>query len=87
MQMKMCYKEVGVVLGKKGKLQKDKKSLGNIIEAIREIMNPFDDTTDEKYSFNVSTDKAALEDIVDFLLNVKAVGNQQKLKILFQRAV
>lgn len=45
-------------------------------------MNPFDDTIDKDILFDISTGKAAPENVVDFLLNVKAVGNQQKLNFI-----
>lgn len=45
-------------------------------------MNPFDDTIDQKQLFNLSTGKAASQEVADFLLNVKEAGSQQKLKFI-----
>ncbi|XP_049318490.1 uncharacterized protein LOC125780337 isoform X2 [Bactrocera dorsalis] len=45
-------------------------------------MNPFDETIDKNNLFNISTGKAASEDVGDFLLNVKATGEQQKLNFI-----
>ncbi|CAG4986066.1 unnamed protein product [Colias eurytheme] len=53
------------------KIKKDKKTLNNIIEAIKRTMNPFDDAFDKGTLFNISTGKAASKEVADFLVNVK----------------
>lgn len=66
----------------KNKIETDKKSMNNIIQAIRQTMDPFDDTIDGKVLFNISTGKAASDEVADFLLNVKAAGSHQKLNFI-----
>lgn len=66
----------------KSKIRKDKESLDNIIKAIKGTMNPFHDTIDKNQLFNISSGKASSQEVADFLLNVKAAGNQQKLNFI-----
>ncbi|CAG5110081.1 Protein of unknown function, partial [Cotesia congregata] len=63
----------------RSKIKKDKESLDSIIKAIKETMDPFDDATDEKLLFNISSGKAPSPEVNKFLLNMKIAGNQQKL--------
>lgn len=68
------------------KIKKDKKNLDSIIKAIKDMMNPFDDTIDKDILFNISTGKAASEEVADFLLNIKTAGNEQKLNFILECA-
>lgn len=66
----------------KSKIRKDKNSLMSIINTIKDTMNPFDDTIDKNNLFNISTGKAASAEVGEFLLTVKAIGNDQKLNFI-----
>ena len=68
----------------KSSINKDKKCLQSIMEAIQNTMNPFDDAIDKNILFNISTGKAASHDVTNFLLNVKSVGNHQKIDFITQ---
>lgn len=66
----------------KSKINKDNKNLQSIIQAIKNTMNPFDDNVDKNILFNISTDKAASENVAKFLLNIKTEGHEQKLNFI-----
>lgn len=66
----------------KNAIKKDRKSLENIIEAIKNTMDPFEDTIDQTVLFNISTGKSASESVTNFLLSAKTIGNEQKLKFI-----
>ncbi|VVC93252.1 unnamed protein product [Leptidea sinapis] len=56
------------------------KTLNNIIGTIKKTMNPFSENIDKNSLFNLSTGKAASLNVANFLLNVKSLGEEQKLK-------
>jgi len=62
------------------RIKKNKKTLNGIIETIRKTMNPFSKDVDTKSLFNISSGKAASLNIVNCLLNIKPLGQEQKLK-------
>lgn len=66
------------ILYKKAKFRRTKKNLDNIIQVIKETMDPFD----EKLLFNISSGKATSEEAAYLLLNVKAASSQQKLDFI-----
>lgn len=66
----------------KNRIIKDQKSLHSIIEAINNTMNPFDDNIDKNVLFNISTGRAASENVTNFLQNIKEEGHKQKLNFI-----
>ncbi|CAG4994332.1 unnamed protein product [Parnassius apollo] len=60
----------------KNRIEKDSKTLNNIVKT----MNPFSENVDKDRLFNLSTGKAASSNVTDYLLNVKSLGQEQKLK-------
>lgn len=66
----------------KSRIKKDNESLQSIIKTIRNTLNPFVESIDKNVLFNISTGKAASTEVCDFLINVKSVGNQQKLMFI-----
>ena len=64
----------------KNQIEKDNKTLISILETIKKTMNPFDENLDKNILFNMSTGKAASSNVTDFLLNIKSLGHEQKLR-------
>lgn len=63
----------------KNRIVKDSKSLNNIVKTIKKTINPFSENVDKDSLFNLSTGKAASSNVTDYLLNVKSLGQEQKL--------
>lgn len=66
----------------KNRIEKDSKTLNSIVETIKKTMNPFSGNVDKDSLFNLSTGKAASLNVTDYLLNVKSLGKEQKLKFI-----
>lgn len=64
----------------KNRIEKDSKTLNSIVETIKKTMNPFSENVDKDSLFNLSTGKAASLNVTNYLLNVKSLGEEQKLK-------
>ncbi|CAH0555054.1 unnamed protein product [Brassicogethes aeneus] len=64
----------------KNRIEKDNKTLSSILETIKKTMDPFDENLDKNILFNMSTGKAASSNVADFLLNIKSLGHQLKLR-------
>lgn len=52
-------------------IKKDQNNLQNIITAISNLINPFDDKIDKNALYNISTGKAASSEVTNFLLGVE----------------
>lgn len=45
-------------------------------------MNPFDETFDKNYLYNISTGKSAPTGVADYLLSIKKVGEESRKKFV-----
>lgn len=70
----------------KSSIDKSTEQLKKLIANIRENMDPFSSTLDRNYLFNISSGKAAKEDVAEFLLNVEKIGSEQREKFITECA-
>ena len=63
---------------KKNKMKKNAQALKSICHHIEETINPFSYLVDPKCLLNIETGKAASDETLTFLLNVKETGNKQR---------
>lgn len=60
------------------RIAKDTKARNQIINSIKSCLNPFDENINKDYLYNISTGKAANNQVADFLLNSNNVGETLK---------
>ncbi|XP_072754742.1 uncharacterized protein [Anoplolepis gracilipes] len=60
------------------RIEKDKKALENIIIKIKENLNPFDNTIECEYLYNISTGRVVSNNTASFLLNANTLGKTKK---------
>ncbi|CAH2109150.1 unnamed protein product [Euphydryas editha] len=65
-------------------IKKDKRHLNNIIETIKQVINPFEQNIDKDQMFNISTGKSASAHVTDFLLNISSLGSAKKNKFIVE---
>ncbi|KAK5641777.1 hypothetical protein RI129_010324 [Pyrocoelia pectoralis] len=62
--------------------KKNLESINNLSTAINNRMNPFDESLDKDWLFNISTGKAAPREVSDYLLSVEKIGKEKKEKFI-----
>ena len=63
-------------------MRKNSKDLCQVINMIKETMNPFADDIDKEHLFNIASSKAASPDTESFLLNIVSTGNKARDKFI-----
>lgn len=61
---------------------KNNGKLSHIDDGINNTLNPFDSTIDQEILFNITSGRAASPEVANFLLNLKAMGSEQKLNFV-----
>lgn len=67
---------------KTNKMRNNSKDLCQVINMIKETMNPFADHIDKEHLFNIASGKAASSDTESFLLNIVSTGNKARDKFI-----
>lgn len=67
---------------RKSRMEKDRKAVDSIIQALEETMNPFDSSLNADKLFNVATGRAMSEETSNYLLADVEAGRRQKEQFL-----
>ena len=66
------------------KVKMDNNSIKQVITTIRDVMNPFSQTSDEqeRLLYNIATGKATSAETMDFLLNIDTIGENRRQQFI-----
>ncbi|XP_057306368.1 uncharacterized protein LOC130644684 [Hydractinia symbiolongicarpus] len=67
---------------KASRMRQNSKDLHQVINMVKETMNPFNDAIEKQYLFNIASGKAASPDTTKFLLNIVSVGSKARDKFI-----
>ena len=69
---------------KPNRIMKNTRDLEKILRSIQENMNPFSEEVNKDIPFNIDTGKSTKQEIAEFLLNVKKIGQKAREVFIIQ---
>lgn len=67
-------------------IRKNRRLVKTFRKSLSMRMNPFDETLDKDYLYNISTGRAAPPEVADYLLTVQTSGEESKKQFIQQNS-
>ena len=81
-QVDMTKKEEVSHYLRPSRMKRDNDTIHNVVNVIKDCMNPFDNLSEENHLYNIATGKPTSVETEQFLLNITEIGNKARKQFI-----